>query len=389
MTPPGAPSARITGWGRHAPEVVLSNADLERLVDTSDEWIVTRTGIRERRVAGPHETTASMGAVAGLRAIRTAGLDPAEIDVVIVATLTPDYWMPSTAALVKEAVGAVRASAFDVAAACSGFVYAHATAVAYVQAGLARHVLVVGSELLTRFVDYTDRGTCVLFGDGAGAVVVSASDEPQGPLGIELTTDPAGAYMIWLPGGGSSRPASEDTLAHHEHVIRMEGRETYRFATRTIASTSLAAIAKAGLTAADIDLFVPHQANMRIIEAVAKGLDLPMDRIFVNLDRYGNTSAASVPIALAEAVNSGRVRPGDRLVVTAFGAGFTSGAVAFEWTADPARGLAGEAAVDPADVHVRLPGDREVPSPVPPALAGILGPRLAGGPSVTRGGPDA
>jgi 3-oxoacyl-[acyl-carrier-protein] synthase-3 len=373
-----ASAVRLTGWGRYAPAQVLTNADLERMVDTSDEWIVTRTGIRERRVAAAHETTASMGAVAGLRAIATAGLAPEDIDVIIVATLTPDYWMPSTAALVKEAIGNTRAAAFDVMAACSGFVYAYATASAYIAAGMARHALVIGAELLTRFLDYTDRGTCILFGDGAGAVVLSASDEPTAPVGIELTTEPQGAYMIWLPAGGSKSPPSAETIARGEHKIRMEGRETYRFATRTLASTALAAVDRAGLGPDDIDLFIPHQANIRIIEAVAKGLDLPMERMYVNLDRYGNTSAASVPIALAEAVNEGRVKPGDHLVFVAFGAGFTSGAVAMEWTADPARGPIGDAAVDPADVSVRLPVDWDSVDPIPPALAEVLARPLPG-----------
>jgi 3-oxoacyl-[acyl-carrier-protein] synthase III len=364
--------AHVTGWGRYAPASVLTNADLERMVDTSDEWIRTRTGIRERHVAAAHETTASMAAVAGLRAIRTAGLDPDEIDLILVATLTPDYWMPSTAALVKEAIGNSRASAMDVAAACSGFVYGYATAHAYVTSGLARHVLVIGAELLTRFLDYTDRNTCILFGDGAGAVVVSASDQPGGGLGLEMTTEPQGAYMIWLPAGGAKSPPSRETIARGEHFIRMEGKETYRFATRTLASTALESIRKAGLEPDDIALFIPHQANIRIIEAVAKGLDLPMDRMYVNLDRYGNTSAASVPIALAEAVNEGRVKVGDRVCIVAFGAGFTSGAVTLEWTADPARGLVGDAAVRPEDVTVRAPLDWDSVDPIPAALAEIL-----------------
>jgi len=372
MTNASPSSVRLTGWGRYAPSRVLTNADLERIVDTSDEWIVSRTGIRERRVAAAHETTASMGAVAGLRAIRTAGLEPDDIDLIILATLTPDYWMPSTAALVKEAIGNTRAAAFDVAAACSGFVYAYATASAYIASGMARHVLVIGAELLTRFLDYADRSTCILFGDGAGAVVLSASDEPATPVGIELTTDPQGAYMIWLPAGGSKSPPSAETIARGEHKIRMEGKETYRFATRTLASTSLAAVGKAGWTQDDVDLIIPHQANMRIIEAVAKGLNLSMDRIFVNLDRYGNTSAASVPIALAEAVNGGRVKAGDKLVFVAFGAGFTSGAVAMEWTADPARGPIGDAAVNPDDVVVRKPVDWDSVDPIPPALAEVM-----------------
>jgi 3-oxoacyl-[acyl-carrier-protein] synthase-3 len=363
--------AHVTGWGSYAPSQVLSNADLERLVDTSDEWIVSRTGIRERRVAAAHETTASMGAVAGARAIAVAGLDPDEIDLILLATLTPDYWMPSTAALVKEAIGNGRAAAMDVAAACSGFVYAFSTAQAYVTSGLARHVLVIGAELLTRFLDYSDRSTCILFGDGAGAVVVSGSDEPGGSLGLELTTEPQGAYMIWLPAGGAKSPPSLETIARGEHFIRMEGKETYRFATKTLASSALTAIERAGLRPDDISLFIPHQANIRIIEAVAKGLDLPMDRMFVNLDRYGNTSAASVPLALAEAVDGGRVRVGDRIVIVAFGAGFTSGAAAIEWTADPANG-ARAAAIRPDDIVVRLPVDWDSVDPMPPALAEVL-----------------
>ena len=364
--------AHVTGWGRYAPAQVLTNADLERIVDTSEDWIVSRTGIRERRVAAAHETTASMAAVASMRAIRTAGIEPDEIDLILLATLTPDYWMPSTAALVKEAIGNTKAAAFDVAAACSGFVYAFATAQAYIVAGLAKHVLVIGAELLTRFLDYTDRSTCILFGDGAGAVVLSASEEAGGALGVEMTTEPRGAYMIWLPSGGSKAPSSAETIARGEHYIRMEGKETYRFATRTLASTALESIRKSGLQPSDIDLFIPHQANIRIIEAVAKGLDLPMDKMFINLDKYGNTSAASVPIALAEAVNEGRVKVGDRIVIVAFGAGFTSGAVTIEWTADPARGIAGDAAVDPNDVSIRLPVDWDSVDPIPDALVELM-----------------
>jgi len=311
--------------------------------------------------------------------IRTAGIEPDDIDVILLATLTPDYWMPSTAALVKEAIGNTRAAAMDVAAACSGFVYGYATGQAYIASGMARNVLVIGAETLTRFLDYSDRNTCILFGDGAGAVVLGAADTPGGGLGIEMTTEPEGAYMIWLPAGGAKRPPSAETIARGEHFVRMEGKETYRFATRTLASTALAAIDRAGLKSSDIDLFIPHQANIRIIEAVAKGLSLPMDRMFVNLDKYGNTSAASVPIALAEAVNQGRVKVGDRIVIVAFGAGFTSGAVAIEWTADPERGLAGDAAVRPADVHVRLPVDWDSVDPIPDALAAVMGRPVAPG----------
>jgi len=378
MNVPATRSVRLTGWGRYAPPQVLTNKDLERMVDTSDEWIVTRTGIRERRVAGAHETTASMAAVAGLRAIHTAGLTPQDIDLIIVATLTPDYWMPSTAALVKEAIGNTKAPAFDVSAACSGFVFAYATASAYLASGMARHALVIGAELLTRFLDYRDRGTCILFGDGAGAVVLSASDEPTATVGIELTTEPQGAYMIWLPSGGSRSPSSAETVARGEHRIRMEGKETYRFATRTLASTALAAVAKAGWTQDDVDLVVPHQANVRIIEAVSKGLDLPMDKIYVNLHKYGNTSAASVPIALAEAVNEGRVAIGDKVVFVAFGAGFTSGAVALEWTADPTMGRDADDVIRAENVKIRPPLDWDSVDPIPAALAEVLARPLPG-----------
>jgi 3-oxoacyl-[acyl-carrier-protein] synthase-3 len=369
---PPVRTAHVTGWGRYVPAQVLSNKDLERMVDTNDEWIVSRTGIRERRVAAADETTASMAAVAGLRAIRAAGLDPDDIDLILLGTLTPDYWMPSTAALVKEAIGNTRAAAMDIAAACSGFVYAFATAQAYVTSGLAKHVLVIGAELLTRFLDYTDRSTCILFGDGAGAVIVSASDQPGGALGIEMTTEPQGAYMIWLPAGGAKAPPSAETIARGEHFIRMEGKETYRFATRTLASTALESIRKSGLQPSDVALFIPHQANIRIIEAVAKGLDLPMSKMFTNVDRYGNTSAASVPIALAEAVNEGHVEIGDRVCIVAFGAGFTSGAVTIEWTADPERGRRADQEIGPKDVHVRLPVDWNSVDPIPPALAALM-----------------
>jgi len=366
-----SPYAHIVGWGRYAPAGVLTNADLEKMVDTSDEWIRTRTGIRERRVAAAHETTASMAAVAARRAIAVAGLQPDDIDVILLATLSPDYWMPSTAALVKEAIGNTKAFAMDVAAACSGFVYAYSVGQAYITSGMARNVLVIGAELLTRFLDYTDRSTCILFGDGAGAIVLSAADTPGGGLGFELTTEPSGAYMIWLPAGGAKSPPSQATVERGEHYIRMDGTQTYRFATRTLASTALAAVAKAGLEPADIDLFIPHQANIRIIQSVADGLGLSMDKMFVNLDRYGNTSAASIPIALAEAVDSGRVKIGDKLVIVAFGAGYTSGAAAISWTADPARGALAES-IRPEEITVRPPLDWEPVDPIPAALVEIL-----------------
>lgn len=369
MTQPS--SVRITGWGSYAPETVLTNADMARLVDTSDEWIQSRTGIRERRVAAPHETTATMGAIAGKRAIAVAGLEPDDIDLIVLATLTPDHVTPATAVLVKEAIGNHRAAAFDIGAACSGFVYGYATAHAYVQSGMARNALVIGSELLTRILDLSDRNTCVLFGDGAGAVVLSASDQEGGGLGgLELTADPSGAWGIWIPAGGVRRPTSAATVANGEHYLRMDGRETYRYATRTIAASALRAVERAGWTADEVDLIVPHQANVRIIESVARSLGIPMDKFFIDLDRYGNTSAASVPIALSEAVEAGRVKPGDKIVFVAFGAGFTSGAAAVTWTADPADGRRADDIEPVASIH--QPIDWDAGDPVPPRLAAVL-----------------
>jgi 3-oxoacyl-[acyl-carrier-protein] synthase-3 len=339
------------------------------MVATHDEWIVTRTGIRERRIAGPAETTASMASVAGLRAIATAGLKPDDIDLILVGTLTPDYPMPSTAALVKAAIGNKRAAAMDLAAACSGFVYGYATAHAYIAAGMAKHVLVIGAETLSRCTDWTDRGTCILFGDAAGAAVLSASDEPGGTMGIEMTTEPSGAYFIWLPAGGAARPANDRTLETGEHYMKMKGTETFKMAVRTLGSTSQASLAKAGIALHDIDLVVPHQANIRIIEGLAKALDFPMERVFVNVQSYGNTSAASVPLALSEAVAAGRVKKGDKLLLVAFGAGLTSAAITLQWTADPADAERAKG-IGPGDVAI-APGYLDEVNPFPPALEWI------------------
>ncbi len=365
-------SARITGWGAYAPEMVVSNHDMERLVETSDEWIVSRTGIRERRIAAPDESTATLAANAGARALAVAGVDPADVGLVLVATCTPDYQMPSTAALVREALGTRHAAGMDVAAVCSGFVYAYSTAHAYVTSGMYRHVVVIGAEVMSRVMDYTDRNTCVLFGDGAGAVVVSASEEPGGGLlGFELTTDPDGAYRIYVPAGGSRSPSSDSTLDRRGHFMRMDGRETYRYATRTLASSATTAIERAGMTVDDVDLVVPHQANIRIIESVAKQIGLPLEKVFVNLDRYGNTSAASVPLALTEAIEAGRVHVGSRIVFVAFGSGYTSGAAVIEWTADPALAARAKAA-RPAPIH--QPVDWTHDDPTPPELRPLFQP---------------
>jgi 3-oxoacyl-[acyl-carrier-protein] synthase-3 len=355
----------------HVPERVLTNDDLARVVDTNDEWIRTRTGIRVRRIAGPADTTASLAAVAGKRALAVAGLDPADLDLILVATCTPDYAMPATAVFVKRALGANRAAAMDVAAVCSGFVYGFSAAHAYIAAGLYRNVLVIGAETLSRIMDYRDRSTCVLFGDGAGAVVLSASDEPGGGLlGLELTADPEGAFNIYQPAGGAAAPTSGRTLEERGHFVRMEGRETYRYATRTMATTVTTALERAGVHSDDVGLFVPHQANERIIAAVAKGLGIAMDRVEVNVGRYGNTSAASVPMALVEAIDAGRVQPEDIVVFVAFGAGYTSGACVVRWTADPARGRLARS-VDP-HVTIDRPTDWPAIDPTPVELRPIF-----------------
>lgn len=366
----GLKKVHVTGWGAYSPSVVLTNADLARMVDTSDEWIVTRTGIRERRIAGPHETTASMATVAALRAIATAGISPEDIDLILLGTLTPDYPLPSAAVLVKEAIGNTKAAAMDLAAACSGFVYAYGVAQGYLASGLGKHALVIGAETMSRCTDFTDRGTCVLFGDGAGAAVLSASDQPGGTLGMELTTDTAATYSIWIPGGAAARPATNATVAAREHYMRMKGGETFKLAVRKLGSTALRALEKAGLGLDDVDLVVPHQANVRILEALAKHMSFPMERVFVNIDKYGNTSAASVPIALCEAVAEGRVKRGDRIVLVAFGAGGTAGAIALEWTANPEDRLRAEG-ISPESVKIVDSGLEPI-NPFPPELLPIL-----------------
>jgi 3-oxoacyl-[acyl-carrier-protein] synthase-3 len=329
----------ITGWGMYAPSKVLTNDDLSRIVDTSDEWIVSRTGIRERRIAADDETTATLATNAGRDALAVAGLDPSDLDLVIVATASPDYLMPATGVLVARDLGAARAAGFDLNAACTGFVFGLAAGAGFVSSGMYRHVLVVGVDLLSRYLDWTDRNTCVLFGDGAGAVVLSASEARGGLLGWQLFTDGTGAEGIIIPGGGTAHPLSAETLDRRLQFLRMAGKEVYRYATRQLAESTRAAVADAGLRMDDVDLFLYHQANLRILESVRDLLAISGDKVFVNLDRYGNTSAASVPMALVEAVAAGRVKVGDRLLMGAFGAGYTAGAAVVEWTADPTRAL--------------------------------------------------
>jgi 3-oxoacyl-[acyl-carrier-protein] synthase-3 len=330
-------NALITGWGMYAPSRVMTNDDLARLVDTSDEWIVSRTGIRERRIAADDETTTSLSVNAARDALAVAGLDPAELDLVILATCTPDYPLPATSVTVASELGATRAAGFDLQAACSGFLYGYAAGSSFIQAGMYRNVLVIGVEILSRFLDWTDRSTCVLFGDGAGAVLLQASEQPGGLLGVDLFSDGAGCEAIIVPAGGAMHPASHETVEARQHKIRMLGSEVYKYATRQMGETALAALRKAGLSVDEIDQFVFHQANLRIISSVQRQFDIPDAKTFVNIEKYGNTSAASVPMALVEAVASGRIAQGDRILMVAFGGGYTAGGAVVEWTADPAR----------------------------------------------------
>jgi len=332
-----APNAVITGWGMYAPPRIMTNDELATMVETSDEWIVSRTGIRERRIAGPEETTTSLSVNAARDALAVAGVDPTEVDLVIVATCSPDYPLPATSVTVAAALGATRAAGFDLQAACSGFLFGLATGSSFIRSGMYRNVLVIGVEVLSRFLNWKDRNTCVLFGDGAGAVLLQASDQPGGMIGFNLFSDGTGFEGIIVPAGGSVCPASSQTSAEGKHFIQMAGRDVYKYATRQLAESAVAAVRDAGLTVGDIDQFVFHQANLRIIENVQRQLDIPAEKTYVNIEKYGNTSAASVPMALVEALAAGRIKPGDRILMVAFGAGYTAGAAVVEWTADPAR----------------------------------------------------
>jgi len=330
-------NALITGWGMYAPSRVMTNDDLTQLVDTTDEWIVSRTGIRERRIAADDETTTTLAVHAARDALAVAGLDPRELDLVIVGTCSPDYPLPATGVLVATELGATRAAGFDLQAACSGFLYALATGSSFIRSGMYRNVMVIGVEVLSRFLNWQDRNTCVLFGDGAGAILLQASDQPGGLLGSDLFSDGTGCEGIIVPAGGSKMPASAETVAAGQHTIHMLGREVFKYATRQLADSAIGALRDAGIGVDDVDQFVFHQANLRIIENVEKALHIPEEKVFVNIEKYGNTSAASVPMALVEAVAAGRVKPGDRVLMVAFGAGYTAGAAVVEWTADPAR----------------------------------------------------
>jgi len=326
--------AHITGWGAYLPPRIVTNDELAQLVPTSDDWIRERTGIRERRIAGEDDHTSDMAVKAGRRALAVANLDPGRLQLVICATSTPDYLMPNTASLIQDGLGATHAAAFDLNTACSGFVYALAVASAMIRSEVYENALVIGAESMSRVMDWSDRTTCVLFGDGAGAVVLQASDMPGGVLGTSLGSDGSGGNVLRV-GLGTRKHFTPEMLAGGDGpYMHMAGGEVYRFATRIMNSVTREVVEAASLTMDDIDLIIPHQANTRILQAAAKQLHIPMDRIYSNLHKYGNTSAASVPLALVDAIEEGRLHAGDHLVMVGFGGGLTWGACLVQWRYD-------------------------------------------------------
>ena len=314
---------RITGWGAYAPGRIVTNHELGTTLDTSDDWIVQRTGIRERHIATEHETTCSMAVESSWTALAKAGLLPTDLDLIIVATSSPDYFTPPVSSQVQAALGATNVPAFVVVTGCTGFVYSLVVAQQFIATGAYRTILIVGVELLSRFVDWTDRSMCVLFGDAAGAVIMQADTRECGVLGFLLGSDGTHGEHIIMPSGGFARPFSADVLAEGSHYLRMNGREVFKFATRVIGPACEHALQHAGLTMNDIDWIIPHQANLRIIQAAAREMHLPMERFVVNIDRYANTSAASIPLAMAEQLNCGSILPTDTLLLVSFGAGMT------------------------------------------------------------------
>ncbi|MBN1562594.1 MAG: ketoacyl-ACP synthase III [Anaerolineae bacterium] len=328
--------AHIIGWGMEVPSQVLSNTDLEAIVDTNDDWIMTRTGIKERRIAEQRETTTSLATRAAQKALAIADVLPSEIDLIIVATATPEHMFPSTASLVQDYLGANTAGAFDMSAACSGFVYGLDMAASKIQTGAINTAVIIGAETLSRVVDWADRGTCILFGDGAGAVVIRGSDTPGGILSSVLRSDGAGWDLLTLPTNGSRDTYLQDGK-HEMHRIYMDGRGVYRFATKVIGESVRDALAQVGMEPDDIDLLIPHQANQRIIDYAAKNLKLPPEKVYSNIERYGNTSAATIPIALAEALDENRIKTGDTLAFVGFGGGLSWAAMIIEWTAVPGK----------------------------------------------------
>ncbi|MEK4042987.1 beta-ketoacyl-ACP synthase III [Paenibacillus sp. FSL H8-0048] len=321
----------IIGTGKYVPERVLTNSDLEKIVETNDEWIVSRTGIRERHIAAPEQATSDLAYEAALKALESAGMKAEELDLIIVATVTPDSAFPSTACILQDKLGAKNAAAFDLSAACSGFVYSLATATGFIQNGMYNNALVIGADTLSRITDYTDRNTCVLFGDGAGAVIVGEVPEGRGFQSFDLGAEGSGGSLLNLEAGGSRLPASQQTVEDKKHFIYMNGREVFKFAVRVMGSATERVLTKAGLSKENIDLFVPHQANIRIIQSAMQRLDLPPEKVVVNVDKYANTSAASIPLALVEAAEEGRMKAGDAVLMVGFGGGLTWGASVLIW----------------------------------------------------------
>lgn len=319
--------ARIAGSGHFCPERILTNFDLENIVDTSDEWIMSRTGIRERRIASPDEAASDLAVKASRIALEHAGIDAADLDAIVLATVTGDMQFPATACIVQDRLHAKNAAAFDINAACSGFIYAINIAHSFITSNQMKRVLVIGVEVLSKFTDWKDRSTCVLFGDGAGAVVLEACEAGQGILGTYMKSDGVLADLLQIPDGGSRTPFSPDNFDPQGYFIKMKGDGVFKHAVRAMADATHKVIKRAGLTLADIDIFIPHQANVRILEAIAKRLPIPMEKVIINLDRFGNTSSATIPIAYDEVVKSGRIARGDIVLMVAFGGGLTWGSV--------------------------------------------------------------
>lgn len=324
-------SVGIIGTGSYLPEKIVTNYDLEKIMDTKHEWIVERTGIERRRIADESDAASDLGAKAAEIALEDAGVKAEEIDLIITATLTPDMNIPSTACIIQEKIGAVNSAAFDLGAACTGFLYALSTANAFIKAGQAKKVLIVGVEILSKYINWNDRKTAVLFADGAGAAVVSEVDEGKGVLSTALGADGTGGKFLYISAGGTRMPATHETVEKNLHTIVMDGSEVFKFAARKMAEVSLEALERAGLTLEDINYFVPHQANIRIIKNAAKRLKIDMDRVYLNIQDYGNMSAASVPIALDEANKKGKIKKDDVVLLVGFGAGLTWGAAVIKW----------------------------------------------------------
>ncbi|MDP9750000.1 beta-ketoacyl-ACP synthase III [Thermoanaerobacter pentosaceus] len=325
-------AAGILGTGSYVPEKVLTNSDLEKMVDTSDEWITTRTGIKERRIADPSQAASDLGIEAARKALEDAKIAPSEIDMIIVATVTPDMNFPSTACIIQANLGASNAAAFDISVGCSGFIYGLAIAQQFVETGMYNKILVIGAETLSKITNWKDRNTCVLFGDGAGAAVVGRVESGYGILSTYLGADGTGGKHLYMPAGGSRMPASEETVKKNLHTIFMEGQEVFKFAVKVMDSATIEALNRCGLKPEDIDMLIPHQANTRIIEAARKRLKLSDDKVYINLDKYGNTSAASVAIALDEAYRKGLIKKDDIILTVAFGAGLTWGSSVIKWS---------------------------------------------------------